>query len=192
MVGEGNWTCKKEVLGWQIDKEAGTVALPELKHLELLQMLPIPSLQRRMGRKELERLVGKLCSIRLAVPRAVAHIYSALTKGGKYRAWLLADLHREISDWSALVAQTVARSTHLAQIARREPTHLGLYEASGIGARGVWLNLSGSGTSHVWQHPWSPNIIKALILDRNPEGTLTKFDLELATLVVHEATPLNT
>ena len=27
--GEGNWTCVKEVLGWMIDIEAGTVSLPE-------------------------------------------------------------------------------------------------------------------------------------------------------------------
>ena len=80
-----------------------------------------------MGRKELEHLVGKLCSTHRAVPGAVAHLYHiqrALTQGGKDRAWLLADFHQEISDWSALVAQTVARPTHLAAIVCQEPTHL--------------------------------------------------------------------
>ena len=28
MAGEDDWTCKKEVLGWRINTEAGTVALP--------------------------------------------------------------------------------------------------------------------------------------------------------------------
>ena len=111
MAGEGDWTCKKEVLGWLINTEAGTVALPEQKHLEFLQLLTILATQRRMVRKELESLVGKLCSMYLAVPRAVAHLYHiqrALTQGGKYKAWLLGEPHREIDNWGALVAQTVA------------------------------------------------------------------------------------
>ena len=195
MTGKGDWTCKKEVLGWQIDTEAGTVSLPERKHLELLQLLGIPTTQHQVGQKELDRMVGKIRSIHLAVPRGVAHLYHiqhALTQGVTDRAWLLADFHREISDWSALVAQTVARLTHLAEIVRQEPTHLGFCNASGIGSGVVWLNPSGSGTSIVWRHPWPPDIIKALISDRNPEGTLTTSDLELAALVLHEATLLDT
>ena len=119
---------QKEVLGWHINTEAGTVALPERKYLELLQMLAILATQRRIGRKELKRLMGKLCSMHLAVPGAVAHLYhiqSALTKGGKDRGCLPADFHHEISDWSTLVAQMVAITTHLSEIVRRGPTHLG-------------------------------------------------------------------
>ena len=104
-----------------IDTEAGKVALPDQKHPELLQLLAIPATQRRMGRKELKRLVRKLHSMDLSVSGAVAHLYHiqhALTQGGKDRAWLLEDFHREINDWSALVAQTVAQPTHLAEIIR--------------------------------------------------------------------------
>ena len=28
LTGEGDWTCVKEVLGWILDTEAGTVTLP--------------------------------------------------------------------------------------------------------------------------------------------------------------------
>ena len=31
LAGEGYWECVKEVLGWIIETEAGTVALPECK-----------------------------------------------------------------------------------------------------------------------------------------------------------------
>ena len=44
----------------------------------------------------------------------------------------------------------------------------------------------------MWRHPWPFNIIKALISDRNPEGTLTKSDLELAALVLHKYSLLDT
>ena len=30
VAGEGVWTCVKEVLGWILDTEAGTVTLPEI------------------------------------------------------------------------------------------------------------------------------------------------------------------
>ena len=119
MAGEGDWTCKKEVLGWRIDTEAGTVDFPERKHLVLLQLLAIPTTQCQMGRKELELMVGKLCSVHLAETGAVAHLYhihSDLTQRGKDRAWIFEEFHQEISNWSALVAQTVARPTHLAEI----------------------------------------------------------------------------
>ena len=96
MASQGDWTYEKEVLGWLIDTETGTVALPELKHLELLQLLSITAMQGRIGRKELERLVGKLRSMHLVVPGVVAHFYhihSALKQRGKYRDWILADHH---------------------------------------------------------------------------------------------------
>ena len=75
LAGEEDWECVKEVLGWTINTEAETVALPERKLQELRDLLDIPTSQRRMGRKELERLVGKLRSMHLAVPGAVAHLY---------------------------------------------------------------------------------------------------------------------
>ena len=75
VAGEGDCTCVKEVLGWILDTEAGTVTLPERKLKELLTLVDIPPTQRRMGRKDLERLVGKLRSMHLAVPGAVAHLF---------------------------------------------------------------------------------------------------------------------
>ena len=44
----------------------------------------------------------------------------------------------------------------------------------------------------MWQHPCLPNIIVALISDKNPEGNLTNSYLEVSSLVLHEATLLDT
>ena len=52
----------KEVVGWIINIEAGTVALPERKLQYLINLLAIPATQRCIGRKDMERLVGKLRS----------------------------------------------------------------------------------------------------------------------------------
>ena len=45
----GKWTYIKEVLGWTIDMEAGTVALPERKLWEILNLVDIPVTQCRIG-----------------------------------------------------------------------------------------------------------------------------------------------
>ena len=91
VAGEGYWTCVKEVLGWILNTEAGTVTLPERKLEELLTPVDIPATQRRMGRKDLEGLVGKFRSMHLAVPGAVAHLFhiqQALDQGGVDRVWI--------------------------------------------------------------------------------------------------------
>ena len=62
-------------MGWNIDTEAVPVGLPERNLQEILTLVDIPATQHRIARKDLERLVGKLCSMHLAVPGAVAHLY---------------------------------------------------------------------------------------------------------------------
>ena len=73
--GEGDWACVKEVIRWIVNTKAETVALPERNIQELRNLLAIPTNQRGMGRKDLERLVGRLLSMHLAVPGVVAHLY---------------------------------------------------------------------------------------------------------------------
>ena len=63
VVGEGDWTCVKEVLVWILNTVAGTVTLSERKLEDLLTLVGIPATQRRMGRKDLERQVA-LCTSR--------------------------------------------------------------------------------------------------------------------------------
>ena len=113
----------------------------------------IPPTQRRMGRKDLEHLVGKLRSMHLAVPGAVAHllhIQCALNQGGVDRAWLFLAFQRELADWKKLALQTASRPMHLSVIVRQEPTHIGFCDALGLGAGGVWLDPARMGHNLVW------------------------------------------
>ena len=126
MAGEGDWTYVKEVLGWILGKEAGTVTLPERKLEELLTLVNIPPNQRRMGRKDLERLVGKLRSMHLAVPGSVAHLFHiqrALNQGGVDQAWLSPEFHRELANWKVLALQAASQPTHLAEIVLAGSSH---------------------------------------------------------------------
>ena len=148
-----------------------------------------------MGRNNLERLVGKLRYMNLAVTGAVAHlshIQRALNQGGVDRAWIPPAFHHKLSDWKALALQAASRTTHLTEIVHREPTHLGFCDASGLGSGGVWINLARTGQNIVWQHPWNPDIIESLVSSTNPQGTITNSDLELSALVLQDSTLLDT
>ena len=177
---EGDWECIKEVLVWIIDIEAGMVALPERNLQAFRDLQDILTYQRRMGRKKLERLVWKLRSIHLVVLGVVAHLYHiqrVLSQAGMDRAWLYPDFHREIADWNMLADQTSNRPTHLDEIVRHEPTHLGFCNASGLGAGGVWIDPSHLGKYLVWHHPWPADIIANLIYSMNREGKIRTWNL---------------
>ena len=76
----------------------------------------------------------------LAVPGAVAHLFHvqrALNQGGVDQAWLSPHFHQELADLKVLALQAASQLTHLAEIVRREPTHLGICDAPGLGAGGV-------------------------------------------------------
>ena len=193
LAGEGDLECFKEVLGRIIDTKARTVALPERKLQEMRDLLGILTTQQRMGRKELERLVGKLHSMHLVVPGAVAHLYHVqrtVAQEGAGRSWLSPDFYREIANWRMLTEQTANQLTHLADIICPKPTHMGFCDASGLGAGGMWLYPSHSGKVLAWRHPWPADIIANLVSSTIREGTITNSDLELAALVLHQATLL--
>ena len=157
--------------------------------------MDIPPTQCRMGCKDLERLVGKLRSMHLVVPGAVAHLFHiqrVLNQEAVDRAWIFLAFHRELTNWKVLALQAASRLTHLAEIARWEPTHLGFCDASGIGAGGVWLDLARIGQNLVCRLPWPPDSVATLVSLINPQGKITNSDLELAALNLQEATLIKT
>ena len=143
-----------------------------------------------MGSKDLGRLVGNLQSMHLAVPVTVAHLYHIqreLAQAGADKAWLSPDFHHNMADWRMFSEKTVERTTHMAEIFRRKPTHLGFCDASGLGAGGVWLDPSRSGKDLVWHHPWPSDIIVKIVSSTNRDRMITNSNLELVEIVLHEA-----
>jgi hypothetical protein len=67
--GDAHWSCKKLVLGWLIDTQARTIALPPHRRARLLALLAsIPRSQRRTSRQKWQALVGEIRSMALALP----------------------------------------------------------------------------------------------------------------------------
>ena len=190
-AGDGNWQTSKEILGWIIDSNTGTISLSEKRIQDLDMLLRIPASQHRMSRKKLERLIGKLRSMHLAIPGAIGHFYHiqmALTKANRRTAYLSKDFHNDIAHWRLLCSRMKHRPTYLAEIVQRLPTDIGYTDASGLGGGGVWLNPNADGVHHVWRLPWPADIKADLVSLDNPSGHITNSDLELAALVLHEAT----
>ena len=173
-----------------MDIEVGTVTLPEYKLQDLLTLIDIPDMERRIGQKYLESLIGNFLSMYLAVPGEMAHFYHiqrTLTQGGEYKAWLSSAFYQELVDCQDLVNQTAVQPT---QIICQETTHMGFCDASGIVSEGMWIKPTKSRTRIVWNHPWPSDITDTLVLDTNPGGTLTNSDQNLNALVLHKATLL--
>ena len=181
VAGEGGWNCVKEFLMWILDMESGTVTISEKNLKDLLTLADIPANQRRMGRKDLERLVAKLRSMHLAVPGVMAnlfHIQHALNQGGVDRAWICPAFHRKshrlegACPKSGVQADAPGGNFPLVN------------HPSGLGAGGVWLDLSSTAHNLVWRYPLPQEIIADLVLLTNPQGMIINSDFELASLVL--------
>ena len=75
LMGDGDWSHIKEIIGWVINTKMGTFSLSPNILADLQALLAISATQRRLSRKKLEKLIGKLQSMHLAVPSAIGHFY---------------------------------------------------------------------------------------------------------------------
>lgn len=106
LAGDGDWNQVKEIIGWIVDTRIFTLRLSQKRIDNLLLKLNIPSTQRKIRRKRLEVLIGKLISMHLAIPCAISHFYflqQALTKTTPKLASLSNNFHSEIKYWTKLV-----------------------------------------------------------------------------------------
>ena len=76
LQGDGDWKTTKEILGWMVNTEDGTLQLSPKRKAELKTLINVPPTQRQMSTKKLERLIGKLRLMHLAIPGAVGHFYN--------------------------------------------------------------------------------------------------------------------
>ena len=120
LQGDGEWTTTKEILGWMVDTEYGTLRISPKRKAELGSLLNIPPSQRRISTKKLERLIGKLRSMHLAIPGAVGHFYNlqqsltAAQHAHRATAYVTSAFHSDLRFWRRLCAEMPTRPTYLA------------------------------------------------------------------------------
>ena len=88
----------------------GTLRLSPKRKAELGTLLDIPPSQRRISTKNLERLIGKLRSMHLAIPGAVGHFYNlqqsltAAHHAHRATAYVTSGFHSDLRFWCRLCA----------------------------------------------------------------------------------------
>lgn len=92
-----------------------------------------------------------------------------------------------------LASDLASRPTRIAEILPTAPAFVGSCDAAKVGMGGVWIppdiptNRTPDHSPIVWREPFPSNIQESVISDKNPAGTITNSDLELAGVIAHNA-----
>ena len=186
--GEGVWSHKKEILGWDFDGKEFTIQLPPKKcdaivlQIRKLLKMPRPSLNRY------QKLAGKLQHASLGIPCGRA-LFSPIQYAMKHNPQfvpLTPELKQILEDWRYFIQYMKAHPTSVLQLVSNYPDYVGHSDACGLGAGGVWQGgLKQIARPFLWQLEWPEDIRNSLVTDANPSGTLTINDLELAGLLLN-------
>lgn len=198
--GDVSWSTIKTVLGWVINTSTMTIHLPEHRVERLAEILAsIPSTQKRLSITKWHKVLGELRSMSLALPGArnmFSIMQQALSSSKRTRIALTKGVHQALRDFTWMHKDIVSRPTRIAELIPLLASALGYHDASGEGAGGVWFphaslnprESPGAHPSHdpiIWRYRWPQDIIDSLVTERNPNGTITNSDLELAGGILH-------
>jgi len=194
--GDASWKTSHTILGWNVDTLNKTIALPPHRVERLHEILgAIPRHQKRIGVTKWHNTLGELRSMSIALPGSrglFSHLQAALRHKSGGRVTLTQEVHQAIDDFRWILQHISQRPTRIAELVPLLPSALGHHDASGTGAGGVWFpaqQLVPRGAHMVqpllWRFRWPKDIQKRLITDKNPAGTISISDLELAGGLLH-------
>jgi hypothetical protein len=83
-----------------------------------------------------------------------------------------------------LIQELACQPTHISKLVDQDADYIGFCNVSAFGARGVWFSRGKSSAPSLWRFEFSPDITRQVILDKNPTGTLTNSDLEMAGVLL--------
>ena len=161
LQGDGECAQVKEIFGWIIRNQDGTLRLPPKRLTELKILLAIHPYLRRMSNQKMEHLIEKLHIIHLAIPGAMGHFYHlqmALTfanHASRAASYLTKSYHMDVKFWQFLCEDMGSWPTYLFEIVQHLATEVGYTDGSGLGCGGVWINPNNNSVQYVWRLPWT-------------------------------------
>lgn len=196
LKGDCSWSTVKLVLGWIINTVDQTITLPQHRVERLAEILAsIPKSQKRISIRKWHKVLGELRSMSLALPGAkhlFSHMQHALLQQQGGRLSLKKGVHAAISDFKWILRDIETRPTRIAEIVPLLASAVGHHDASGKGAGGAWfpsehlaIREGHERGPFVWRLEWPAHIVNQLITDKNPLGTISISDLELAGGLLH-------
>lgn len=184
--GEGVWDFQKEILGWILDGAKFTIQLPPKKCEKIAETIKHMIRKSGVPLNEFQKLAGKLghASFGIVGGKALlSPLYNAL-HGDPPWIKLTQVIKTTLRDWKAFIRSLAREPTHVTFLVPRKPNYIQYTDACGLGAGGVIVGHTDEFHPIVWQYEWPPEIRAALITDKNPNGTLTINDLELAGMLL--------
>jgi len=86
--------------------------------------------------------------------------------------------------WYRLLVDMCAHPTHVNELIPQATSYIGHTDASGISAGGVLMSIDGFYKNTVWRVEWPEEVSRDVVSDRNPKGSITNSDLEMATILL--------
>eukprot|EP00978_Attheya_sp_CCMP212_P022026 scaffold65090_cov43-Attheya_sp.AAC.1 len=174
----------KEILGWLFDGATRCIELPADKQERMQIEIKSILCTKRIPRKRLETIVGKLRHAAIGIPAgrglfgpindtlAKPHEWFPLSKSSSLRLalndWRYLLQVAALNDWRYLLQVANIEPTHCKELVPGDPGYIGYCDAAKRGMGGVWL----SGTKQIFQ--------QRLVSWSNPKGDITNSDLEMA------------
>lgn len=191
--GDGTWTTRKVLLGWDLDTVAKTLALPPHRKARLHEILAsIKPAQKTVPTKQWHKVLGELRSMAIAIPGSRG-LFSLLQEAFRHeekqrpRLRLTKQVHAVLDDFRWLARDIANRPTRLAELVPTAPAVLGACDAAGSGMGGVFFVSDDDGVEKamLWRHPFPNHIRRQLVTFDNPDGTINNSDLELCGNIAH-------
>jgi hypothetical protein len=192
-AGDGAWSTRKIVLGWDLNTAAGTIGLPSHKASRLLDLLSHFANLHRTSRRKWQSLLGELRHMATAIQGAkylfsiLQHVLVDQPQGTRLRLSPL--VRHSLQDWSTLASSLHNTPTLITTLVPRAPHYVGAVDASRAGIGSFWIPTTYS-PDHpplAFCIPFPPSIANRLITNSNPKGTLNNSEFELAALVLGTA-----
>ena len=184
---EGTWEFKKEILGWIFDGINRCIQLPDKKIQQLIDLLDDTNKHNKMKTKDLDSTRGKLIHAASGMPFAkplTGPFNKAVRRTNRWTK-ITPELKNASKDFQYLLRRATKKPLKASNIVPNIPDYCGTHDASGLGVGGVWYGGNLHLPPTVWRYEWPDCIREKLVSTKNPKGTITNSDLELAGGVMH-------
>jgi hypothetical protein len=180
--GEGTWAYEKEVLGWILNGQRGTLQLPIAKCQAIRLLIRKILKSKRISLNKFQKLAGKLQHASFGIPGG-AGLFSPIQMAMAHSPDFINitnELVIILEDWRYMIQFLEKHPTSVMQLVIDYPNYIGYSDSCGIGTGGVWTSGTSSISPLLWHMEWPEDIKKDLVTSNNKGGKITMNDLELA------------
>jgi len=138
--------------------------------------------------KRFEKLVGQLIHSAIGLPAGRGLCAPFNNTVSIYPKMVALGIHglvfKSFDGWRHLLIDMRKRPTHVNELVFQDIADVGNMDTSGIGAGGVWMSTTYDYPNTVWRLEWPEDICCKVVSEKNPKGSITNSDLEMAAIIL--------